>query len=182
MKVAAVASIQTIRDDAQVNRDNLSALVEPVVQWINRYAPLALFVPGGEGLLALAGLIDAGYGLDQAVNGREPGDQAAGLTRTVFGLLNALPLLRATAALHGEGALEAVAEHAAPTDAVVPGPELPAETPAAVAPLTRVQLLRGIGAPVATLSDEALAQIARISPVDDDMLRLMQWIAAPIGE
>lgn len=174
MKVAAVASIQSIRDDAQVNRDNLSALVEPVVQWINRYAPLALFVPGAEGLLALAGLIDAGYGLDQAVNGRQPGDQAAGLTRTVFGLLNALPLLRATAELRGEGALETVTEHTTPTDAVVPGPELPAELPAAVVPLTRVQLLRGIGAPVATLSDEALAQIARISPVDDDMLRLMQ--------
>ena len=174
MKQAAVFSIQTIRDDAQVNRDNLSALVEPVVQWINRYAPLALFVPGAEGLLALAGLIDAGYGLDQAVNGRQPGDQAAGLTRTVFGLLNALPLLRATAELRGEGALETVTEHTTPTDAVVPGPELPAELPAAVVPLTRVQLLRGIGAPVATLSDEVLAQIARISPVDDDMLRLMQ--------
>jgi hypothetical protein len=67
MKEASRASVKTIRDDAQVNRDNLSAVVEPVVQWINRFGPLALFVPGGEGLLVLAGIIDAGYGLDQAV-------------------------------------------------------------------------------------------------------------------
>lgn len=56
MKQAAHASIESIRTDAQVNRDNLSAVVEPVVQWINRFGPLALFVPGGEGILALAGL------------------------------------------------------------------------------------------------------------------------------
>lgn len=170
MKQAAIASIQTIRDDAQVNRDELSAWVEPLVQWINRYAPLALFVPGGEGLLALAGLIDAGYGLDQAVNGREPGAQAAGLGRTVFGLLNALPLLGATAVLRGEGVAETLVEEA-PQAAVS---ELHPEPPPAPAPATRLQLLRGLGASVAALSDETLAQIARISTVDDDMLRLMQ--------
>ncbi len=49
MKQAAWESVKTIRDDAQVNRDNLSAVVEPVVQWINQFGPLALFVPGGEG-------------------------------------------------------------------------------------------------------------------------------------
>ena len=58
MKQAAQDSVKTIRSDAQVNRDNLSAVVEPIVQWVNRFGPLALFVPGGEGVLALAGLID----------------------------------------------------------------------------------------------------------------------------
>mgnify|MGYP006197661149 CR=1 FL=1 len=70
MKQAAQDSVKTIRSDAQVNRDNLSAVVEPIVQWVNRFGPLALFVPGGEGVLALAGLIDAGVGLDQALEGQ----------------------------------------------------------------------------------------------------------------
>ena len=37
MKQASLASVKTIRDDAQVNRDNLSAVVEPLVQWINHF-------------------------------------------------------------------------------------------------------------------------------------------------
>lgn len=97
MKQAAQASIETIRSDAQVNRDNLRAVVEPIVQWVNQFGPLALFVPGGDGLLALAGIIDAGFGLDQAINGKNPDDRSAGINRTVFGLLNALPLLGAGA-------------------------------------------------------------------------------------
>ncbi len=104
MKQAARAELQAIRDDAQVNRDQLSAVVEPVVQWVNRFGPLALFVPGGEGVLALAGLIDAGYGLNQAVNGKTPGQRSEGRTRTVFGLLNALPMLGAESALNGSAA------------------------------------------------------------------------------
>jgi hypothetical protein len=104
MKQAARESVRTIRDDAQVNRDNLSGVVEPVVQWINRFGPLALFVPGGEGLLALAGLIDAGYGLDEAWNGETPGQRKEGITRTVFGLLNALPLAGVGEDLRVEGA------------------------------------------------------------------------------
>ena len=91
MKQTAKASIETIRDDAQVNRDNLSAVVEPIAQWVNKFGPLALFVPGGEGLLALAGLIDAGYGLDQAVDGKNPDDRSAGVTRTVFGIAQCAP-------------------------------------------------------------------------------------------
>ncbi|WP_085725689.1 dermonecrotic toxin domain-containing protein [Pseudomonas sp. R37(2017)] len=179
MKQAAIASVQTIRDDAQVNRDDLSAVVEPVVQWINRYAPLALFVPGGEGLLALAGIIDAGYGLDQAVNGHDPDDRSAGLTRTVFGLLNALPVLGATAALRGEGVAEVVSERSVEPVQASKAPEIHPETPevqptTAPSVATRLELLRGIGAPVASLDDEALQQIAHISTVDDDMLRLMQ--------
>ena len=180
MKQAARASVESIRDDAQVNRDNLSAVVEPMVQWINRYAPLALFVPGGEGLLALAGIIDAGYGLDQAVNGRDPQTQADGATRLVFGLLNALPLLRAGAVLRGEGGALEPSIHPEPAAEAPkdPGVSLaPAErstsapSPAAA---TRLTLLRGLGAPVVSLSDEALQQIAKVSTVDDDMLRLMQ--------
>ncbi|QAY86412.1 dermonecrotic toxin domain-containing protein [Pseudomonas arsenicoxydans] len=183
MKRAAVAGIQTIRDDAQVNRDQLSAVVEPVVQWINRFGPLAMFFPGGEGLLALAGLIDAGYGLNQAVNGKTPSQRSEGMTRTVFGLLNALPMIGGATVLKGEAA---PAEHLAE-----PGPE-PEVNPQAVevrpvptvAPITgpslnRIGLLRGVGSSVDSFSDEVLAQIGTVSAVDDDMLRLMQAGRAP---
>lgn len=171
MKRAAQASAASIRDDAQVNRDNLSAVVEPLVQWINRYGALALFVPGSEGVLALAGLIDAGYGLDQWVGGETSAERSEGLSRTVFGLLNALPVVA------GEiGELPGLPEDKplvkppeAPAPAIDPLPVAP--TP--VMPSVRVQLLRGIGAPVESLSDETLAQIAHVSVVDDDMLRLM---------
>ncbi|WP_339544531.1 dermonecrotic toxin domain-containing protein [Pseudomonas sp. RA_35y_Pfl2_P32] len=180
MKRAARASVESIRDDAQVNRDNLSAVVEPMVQWINRYAPLALFVPGGEGLLALAGIIDAGFGLDQAVNGRDPQTQADGVTLLVFGLLNALPLLRAGAVLRGEGGALESSRRPGPAAEAPKDPSVsltPAERSTSApspAPVTRLTLLRRLGAPVASLSDEALQQIAKVSTVDDDMLRLMQ--------
>ena len=183
MKQAAMAGIKAIRDDAQVNRDRLSAVVEPVVQWINRFGPLAVFFPGGEGLLALAGLIDAGYGLNQVVNGKTSSQRSEGLTRTVFGLLNALPMIGGASALKGE---TAQAEHLAE-----PGPELEVNpqaidvrTAPTVAPmpgpaLNRVALLRGVGPSVASFSDEVLAQIGTVSAVDDDMLRLMQAGRAP---
>jgi hypothetical protein len=54
--------------------------------------------------LALAGLIDAGYGLDEAWNGETPGQRKEGITRTVFGLLNALPLAGVGEDLRVEGA------------------------------------------------------------------------------
>ncbi len=184
MKRSAQASIETIRDDAQVNRDNLSAVVEPIVQWVNKFGPLALFVPGGEGLLALAGLIDAGYGLNQAVNGKNPDDRSAGVTRTVFGLLNALPLLGAGAAPKGEGAGEALAEEVTGSGAKPgePGTRLAPEEPLfkddttqqPSGSRTRMELMRGIGPSVASFSDEVLEQIGKVSAVDDDMLRLMQ--------
>ncbi|VVN65919.1 dermonecrotic toxin domain-containing protein [Pseudomonas fluorescens] len=191
MKQAAKASIETIRDDAQVNRDNLSAVIEPIVQWVNKFGPLALFVPGGEGLLALAGIIDAGYGLDQAVNGKSPDDRSEGVTRSVFGLLNALPLLGAGAALRGEGTGEALVEDVTrsrekPTEpGIRPTTEEPLfkdDASSEVAPATqqpssvrtRLELMRGIGPSVASFSDEVLEQIGKVSAVDDDMLRLMQ--------
>lgn len=176
MKQASMASVKTIRDDAQVNRDNLSAVVEPLVQWINRLGPLALFIPGGEGVLVLAGLIDAGYGLDQAINGKTPEQRSEGVTRTVFGLLNALPLAGAVAALKGEEKIAATLHE--PRE---PGSEPHSATPAEPAPgsapvpvSTRVELMRGVCTPLAVFSDEVLAQIARVSTVDDDMLHLMQ--------
>ncbi|MFJ7281797.1 dermonecrotic toxin domain-containing protein [Pseudomonas sp. NPDC099000] len=183
MKQAARAEIQAIRDDAQVNRDQLSAVVEPVVQWVNRFGPLALFVPAGEGLLALAGLIDAGYGLHQAVNGRTSSQRSQGRTRTVFGLLNALPMLGAESALKG-GAAEAdsMAEHVREPDADPgePGARPASEQAVAPTPLSnRIDLIRGIGSSVASFSDEVLAQIAKVSAVDDDMLRLMQMGRPP---
>lgn len=184
MKEASLAGVNTIRDDAQVNRDNLSAVTEPVVQWINRFGPLALFVPGGEGLLVLAGIIDAGYGLDQVVNGATSSDRAAGVTRTVFGLLNALPLAGAGAALKGEAAEAGAIAESAREPGAAPAEEVARPTPdQAVAPAvvlpnrvppTRLELLRGLGPSVASFSDEMLAQIAKVSAVDDDMLRLMQ--------
>jgi len=169
MKQAAWESVKSIRDDAQVNRDNLSSVVEPLVQWINQFGPLALFVPGGEGVLALAGLIDAGYGLDQAVNGETSSQRKEGVTRTVFGLLNALPLA-------GAGADVSVGR--AETEALGPSEHVAIATPAEVsvaAPsgLSRLELIRGIGPSVASFSDEVLAQIGKVSAVDDDMLRLM---------
>lgn len=188
MKQAAQASIETIRSDAQVNRDNLSAVVEPIVQWVNQFGPLALFVPAGEGLLALAGLIDAGYGLDQAINGKNLGDRSAGIGRTVFGLLNALPLLGTGAALKGEGTAEAL--RASGENPGEPGirpqtDETPllkdnlsgdavVATPAPAGARTRLELLRGIGSDVASFSDEVLVQIGNVSAVDNDILRLMQ--------
>ncbi|WP_256590230.1 leucine-rich repeat domain-containing protein [Pseudomonas sp. Irchel 3A7] len=186
MKQAAQASVETIRDDAQVNRDNLSAVVEPIVQWVNQFGPLALFVPGGEGLLALAGLIDAGYGLDQAINGDTADKRSQGVTRTVFGVLNALPLVAEAASIgHGgaeEGpfakAGERSRESSTPPEAgPVHGPDITA-TPALPLP-TRTDLLRGVGVPAGTFSDEVLAQIGRVSAVDNDMLRLMQAGRAP---
>ncbi|MCS3839137.1 hypothetical protein HNR03_003745 [Pseudomonas sp. JAI111] len=183
MKQAAMAGIKTIRDDAQVSRDQLSAVVEPVVQWINRFGPLAVFFPGGEGLLALAGLIDAGYGLNQAVNGKTSSQRSEGLTRTVFGLLNALPMIGGASVLKGEAAQaehlaepgpepevnpQAVEVRTAPTVAPMPGPAL-----------NRIALLRGVGPSVASFSDEVLAQIGTVSAVDDDMLRLIQAGRAP---
>ncbi len=175
MKQASMASVKTIRDDAQVNRDNLSAVVEPLVQWINRLGPLALFIPGGEGVLVLAGLIDAGYGLDQAVNGKTPEQRSEGVTRTVFGLLNALPLAGAVAALKGEEEIAGTL-HEPRESGSEPHPETPAELAPGSAPVpvsTRVELMRGVCTPLAAFSDEVLAQIARVSTVDDDMLRLM---------
>ncbi|QZP31221.1 dermonecrotic toxin domain-containing protein [Pseudomonas sp. DR48] len=183
MKQAAMAGIKTIRDDAQVSRDQLSAVVEPVVQWINRFGPLAVFFPGGEGLLALAGLIDAGYGMNQAVNGKTSSQRSEGLTRTVFGLLNALPMIGGASVLKGEAAQaehvaepgpepevnpQAVEVRTAPTVAPMPGPAL-----------NRIALLRGVGPSVASFSDEVLAQIGTVSAVDDDMLRLIQAGRAP---
>ncbi|WP_223485216.1 dermonecrotic toxin domain-containing protein [Pseudomonas sp. A-RE-19] len=183
MKQAAMASVKTIRDDAQVNRDNLSAVVEPLVRWVNQFGPLALFVPGGEGLLVLAGIIDAGYGLSQAINGETPEKRSEGVTRTVFGLLNALPLAGAVAALKSESAsaetlartLEdsTVAEHE-PGSEPHPDMSISLTPPPAPTVATRLELMRGVCAPFASFSDEVLGQIARISTVDDDMLRWMQ--------
>lgn len=178
MKDASLASVKSIRDDAQVNRDNLSATVEPVVQWINRFGPLALFLPGGEGLLALVGLIDAGYGLEQAVNGETSKDRAAGVTRTVFGLLNALPLTGAGAVLKGDAAEAGGIAEGSREPGLNPGEGSPSPLPdhtalADPAVLNRVELIRGIGPSVASLSDEVLAQIGKVSAIDDDMLRLM---------
>jgi len=176
MKLASMASVKTIRNDAQVNRDNLSAVVEPLVQWINRLGPLALFIPGGEGVLVLAGLIDAGYGLDQAINGKTPGQRSEGVTRTVFGLLNALPLAGAVAALKGEEKIAGTLhESGEPGSEPLPAaPDEPVPGTSEVPVPTRVELMRGVCAPLAAFSDEVLARIARISTVDDDMLRLMQ--------
>lgn len=184
MKQAAIVSNQTIRDDADVNRANLSAIVEPIVQWVNQFGPLALFVPGGEGLLVLAGLIDAGYGLDQTVNGETASQRSQGVTRTVFGLLNALPLVNGVGSLSKEGAELAELTDAERESGGISGPIKEAAAPPAPLkpelPLpTRGELLRGVGAPAGTFTDEVLAQIGKVSAVDNDMLRLMQAGRAP---
>ncbi|MBD9442800.1 dermonecrotic toxin domain-containing protein [Pseudomonas sp. PDM04] len=176
MKQAAQDSVTTIRNDAQVNRDNLTAYVEPIVQWVNRFGPLALFVPGGEGVMALAGLIDAGYGLDQALNGETASQRAQGASRTVFGLLNALPLAADAASIARDGVETGVLSREVGEGELTPGPiaDVALSAPPKLPMPTRVELLRGIGAPAGTFSDEVLAQIGRVSAIDDDMLRLMQ--------
>lgn len=176
MKQAARDSAATIRDDAQVNRDNLSAVVEPIVQWVNQFGPLAVFVPGGEGVLALAGLIDAGYGLDQAINGDTPDKRSQGITRTVFGVLNALPLVAEAGSISHEGAGETGVAKALEGSGA---PSKPSETASVLSLPARTELLRGVGVPAGTFSDEVLAQIGRVSAIDDDMLRLMQAGRAP---
>lgn len=176
MKQAAQASVASIRNDAQVNRDNLSAFIEPIVQWVSQFGPLALFVPGGEGLMALAGLIDAGYGLEQAIDGETASERSQGVTRIVFGVLNALPLAAGVASIGREGVEEGVLIE---ERIVGESPSGSIADSAVSAIQTRVDLLRGIGAPAGTFSDEVLAQIGRVSAVDDDMLRLMQAGRAP---
>lgn len=179
MKQAAIISAESIRDDAQVNRDDLSAVVEPLVQWVNQFGPLGLFVPGGEGVLALAGLIDAGYGLDRAINGTNPGERSAGMTRTVFGLLNALPVMAPMLEIESTESARVTPrdpEHEAP--ALQDATRLPPVVANPV-PATRLELLRGLGPSVASFSDEVLLQISKVCAVDDDMLRLMQAGRAP---
>ncbi|MBV4458133.1 hypothetical protein KVG96_09255 [Pseudomonas sp. COR58] len=168
MKQDALASADGIRDDVQVNRDEFSAVVEPIVRWVNRFAPLALFVPGGEGVLALAGLIDAGYGLDAAVNGGSAQAQSEGLTRTVFGLLNALPVAGELAAVKSEARAWRASEEGAP--ALLPAGEMAGDAlePAAA----RLAALRGLGEPVASFTDEALAQIERVVGWSDEERQL----------
>ncbi|MGE8148079.1 dermonecrotic toxin domain-containing protein [Pseudomonas frederiksbergensis] len=172
MKRAAQASIDTIRDDAQVNRDNLSAVVEPVVQWVNRFGPLALFVPGGEGLLALAGLIDAGYGLGEAMNGKTTDERWGGVGRTLFGLLNALPVIKAGAVLKGE---------ARAAEASVPGVVGKSAQTAehavsdTVATLqSRIAQLRTLVPETAAFGDDALRAIDQVCELDSNALALLQ--------
>lgn len=184
MKQAAILTDQIIRDDADVNRANLSAVVEPIVQWVNKFGPLALFVPGGEGLMVLAGVIDTGYGLDQAVNGETASKRAQGVTRTVFGLLNALPLVPAVGSLGKDGAalseLTGLEHESGGSSQPIKEPVAPPAPLQPELPLpTRVDLLRGVGAPAGTFSDEVLAYIGKVSAVDNDMLRLMQAGRAP---
>ena len=185
MKAAAIASVETIRDDAQVNRDNLGAVVEPLVQWVNRFGPLALFVPGGEGWLALAGLIDAGFGLEQATQGQTVEQRSAGMTRTLFGLLNALPMVEAGAVIRGE---EGGLAEAATVGNEAPGLESaitarPASAVAAPfdAAAQRLYLLRGLGALTGGFSDEVLRQIGRICDLSDEMLATMQAGRRPLA-
>lgn len=180
MKQAALASIDSIRDDAQVNRDNLSAVVEPVAQWIEKFGPLALFVPGGEGLLALAGLIDAGYGVAQAVEGQTADERSAGITRTVFGLLNALPVAMAGALVKTEERAVAATDpqpQPQPPQGVLeaPVPALATDVPSSSLVLSeRLRLLRGLGPEVASFSDEVLGQIGHVCDINNDLLTLMQ--------
>jgi len=60
---------------------------------INLLAPLALVVPELAPIFALGGVAQFGLGLDQAIHGKTAQDKADGVTTTVFGLLNAAPLI-----------------------------------------------------------------------------------------
>ncbi|KAE9647366.1 leucine Rich Repeat (LRR)-containing protein [Pseudomonas sp. PB103] len=175
MKQAALDSIATIHDDAEVNRQQLNAVVEPLVQWLNRCGPLALLIPGGEGLLALAGLIDAGYGLAETVNATNTTERSQGITRTVFGVLNALPVLAGQLIAHAEPAIvkslqeeSVTARQAAEHSAGV------AEPGVALSVEEQIALMQGIGPSIERFSNHVLLQIRHVSGVSDDALRLMQ--------
>lgn len=165
MKQAALDSIDAIHDDAQINREQLSAVVEPLVQWLNRYGPLALLVPGGEGLLALAGLIDAGYGLADTVDAKTTTERSQGVIRTVFGLLNAVPVLAER--------LIAPAERVV-VKSVKRDPVVPEQSIATASVAEQTSLMRGLGQRVERFSDDVLLQIRHVSGVSDDALRLIQ--------
>jgi len=206
VKVIKQASLDTaeeaIRDDADVNRANLSAVVEPVSGWISRWAALAIFFPGSEGLLALAGLIEAGYGLNDIDNADTHAQQTEGLTRTVFGLLNALPLfLKAGAGLAGDAdgagsAIQPLADgetvltpepgttlEPLPVEPIQPAPGIAFQPPGteglALTEWTRPQLMGGFGDTVEGLSDETLEQVRRVSGVSDDHLRFLHAEGLP---
>ncbi|VVP49028.1 hypothetical protein PS903_05178 [Pseudomonas fluorescens] len=193
---------EAIRDDADVNRANLSAVVEPVSGWISRWGALAIFFPGSEGLLALAGLIEAGYGLNDIDSADTHAQQTEGLTRTVFGLLNALPLfLKAGAGLAGDAdgagsAIQPLADgetvltpepgttpEPLPVEPIHPAPGIAFQPPGteglALTEWTRPQLMRGFGDGVEGLSDEALEQARRVSGVSDDHLRFLHAEGLP---
>lgn len=184
---------EAIRDDADVNRDNLAAVINPVIGWINRWGALAIFFPGGEGLLGLAGLIDAAQGVSEVVEGESRDKINEGVTRTVFGLLNALPLLIKTGvALAGPASKPTPRPRPPVLDeggASIQPPSEPIVTPSSphvvaaeifippgaenvpVAQWTRPQLMRGFGQEVEGVSDDRLELIRRVSGVSDEQLR-----------
>jgi hypothetical protein len=170
MKQAALDSIATIHDDAQVNREQLSAVVEPLVQWLNRYGPLALLIPGGEGLLALAGLIDAGYGLAETADAATTTERSQGITRTVFGLLNALPILADGAIKPAEQSLVEGRER----EPLVEPANVATEPPAIEPVAERIALMQGLGPCIQRFSPEVLLQIRHVSGASDEVLRLLR--------
>ncbi|AUF95629.1 mannosyltransferase [Pseudomonas sp. 02C 26] len=62
---------------------------------INLLAPLALVVPELAPLFALGGIAQFGLGLDQAIHARNVRQSAEGISMSVFGVLNAAPLVTA---------------------------------------------------------------------------------------
>lgn len=170
MKQAALTSIETIHDDAQVNREQLSAVVEPLVQWLNRYGPLALLIPGAEGLLALAGLIDAGYGLAETANATTTTERSQGVTRTVLGLLNALPILADAASMPLEPSIIKGRQR---EPYIEPANEATAP-PVIESVAEHVALMQGLGPGIERFSREVLLQIRHVSGVSDDTLRLLR--------
>lgn len=175
MKRAAIDSIATIHDDAQVNREQLSAVVEPLVQWLNRYGPLALLIPGGEGLVALAGLIDAGYGLAETADAMTTTERSQGITRTVFGLLNALPLFTESTFSPAEHLrVKGVQREPVAARLTAGQPVVATASPGIVTVAERIAMMQGIGPSVERFTHEVLLQIRHVSGVGDDALRLLQ--------
>ncbi len=63
---------------------------------LNLIAPLSLVVPGLAPLLALGGIAQLGFGLDQVINGKDLTEKQQGTANITWGLFNALALV-----LHG---------------------------------------------------------------------------------
>lgn len=77
-----------ITSDAELTK---AAVRSCLYQGINLLAPLLLVVPALLPLVVAAGALQAGLGLDEAINDKDPQARTEGLWQALFGTLNAAP-------------------------------------------------------------------------------------------
>lgn len=83
---------EKIRDKSDVRWDNVNWYVKSTIKLAQSplVLPLMMEFPV---TFALLGLVDAGYGVNQALNGTTAEQRKAGATRAAFGLFNAIPFV-----------------------------------------------------------------------------------------